>query len=137
MSRLQDWPERLFATIDKHRLLSFEWGGSDCMQLVMDCAEAITGTHPYPNAKNYHTRAGALSCLKRHGFSDIVEALSAAYNVIPVPLAQRGDIGIIKLPDDLYASCVCDGMNFVGKAPGEDGITRVPRTIVLQAFRVE
>lgn len=140
MSRVEDWPEKLFATISSHDK-KFEWGTSDCMQLVLDCAEAITGIHPFPKAKpsygvaRYVNKYGSQLCLKRHGFDSIIEALNSVYEIIPVASAQRGDIGIVKIGDNL-AACVCEGASFVGKAPEDQGLVRFKRSLVLQAFRV-
>lgn len=134
--RVEDWPERLIQCIESHDRL-FIWGESDCMQLVMDCAKAMTEVHPYPKAeRSYKTKAGAASCLRKHGFENIVEALAQAYKEIPVSLAQRGDIGVVTL-QDAPASVVCDGIFFVGKAPNNDGLIRVSRDLVSRAFRVE
>lgn len=135
--RVQDWPVQLHQTIAKHDKL-FNWGTSDCMQLCMDVAEAITGTHPYPDTKGkYKTRSGAMKVLKSKGFENIIEALAAKYKVIPSSLAQRGDIGIVSMPDGTISSCVCEGVNFVGKGPESEGLVRFPRSFVVQAFRVE
>ncbi len=106
------------------------------MQLAMACAEACTGVHPYPDAVGcYIDRAGAQECLKRHGFDNIVEALSAKFPLIAPALAQRGDIGIVTF-EGILASCVCEGREFVGKAPDKDGLIRLPRRVVVQAFHV-
>lgn len=136
--RVQDWPVRLHATIAQHDKL-FTWGSSDCMQLCMDVAEAMTEEHPYPDTRpgKYKTRTGAMKVLKAHGFDSIIEALAAKYKVIAPSLAQRGDIGIVSMTDGTIASCVCEGVSFVGKAPDQEGLVRFPRSFVVQAFKVE
>lgn len=136
--RVFDWPVRLFATLARHEALIFSYGTSDCMQLAMDCAEAVSGMHPYPDAKGreaYHDRRGAKACLKRHGFANIVEALSARYPLVAPALAQRGDLGIVMM-DEVPCAVVCEGLQFAGKPPATLGLTRVGRDRVVQAFRV-
>jgi hypothetical protein len=135
MTRLPDWPDRLIAALERHERLVFAYGVSDCMQLAMDCAEAITGAHPYPKAKRYKTKRGAASCLKRHGFSNIIEALMAAYPEIAPSLARRGDIGIAS-EGAVPCAVVCEGLLFAGKPPGTVGLARVPRARVERAFAV-
>ncbi|MFO0992555.1 MAG: hypothetical protein U1E67_11570 [Hyphomicrobiales bacterium] len=135
MSRLPDWPDRLIAEIARHERLEFSYGVSDCMQLAMDCAEAITGEHPYRKARRYRTKRGAASCLKRHGFRNIIEALAAAYPKIAPSLARRGDIGII-YEGNAPCAVVCEGLFFVGKPPGTVGLVRIPRAHIKGAFAV-
>jgi hypothetical protein len=135
MTRLPDWPDRLITTLEHHELLVFAYGVSDCMQLAMDCAEAITGRHPYPKAKRYTTKRRAASCLKRHGFGNIIEALAAAYPEIAPSLARRGDIGVA-YDGNLPCAVVCEGLLFVGKPPGSVGLVRVTRARVERAFAV-
>jgi hypothetical protein len=135
MSRVPDWPDRLIAALERHERLVFAYGMSDCMQLAMDCAEAVTGTHPYPKAKRYRTIRGAAACLKRHGFGNIIEALMAAYPEIAPSLARRGDIGIA-YEGNVPCAVVCEGLLFAGKPPGTIGLARVPRTRVERAFAV-
>lgn len=138
--RVVDWPAQLSFTIARHNT-PFDWGLSDCMQLCMDVVEAVCGEHPYPEAKpsegvaRYINRHGAISVLKRHGFDNIVEAWSAKFPLVQVSLAQRADIGIVVI-NDILSSCVCEGLHFVGKAPGADKLVRVPRSLVSQAFKI-
>lgn len=133
--RHQDWPQRLQAAIAYHDR-PFTWGESDCMQLAMHCAHVMTGQHPFPDTPgSYFTRAGAYRCLKVHGFDNIAEALAARYQQVAPALAQRGDIGIVSF-EGVLSSCVCEGREFVGKAPDKAGLIRVPREKVVQAFRV-
>lgn len=131
--RLENWPDRMFEVIARHAAIPFAWGVSDCMQLVMDSNEAITGAHPYPKAKAYRSQRGAAACLRRHGFETIVEALAAKYDLVPVAMAQRGDNGVVQVAGVL-SSVLCEGASWVGKTEG--GIIRLSRAHVVQAFRV-
>jgi hypothetical protein len=135
MTRLPDWPDRLIAAIERHESLVFSYGTSDCMQLAMDCAQAVTAKHPYPKARRYRTKRGAAACLKRHGFGNIIEALAAAYLEIAPSLARRGDIGIA-FEGNMPCAVVCEGLLFAGKPPGTVGLVRVPRARVERAFAV-
>jgi len=141
MTRVADWPEQLIAAVARHETLPFGYGVSDCMQLTMDCAAAVAGAHPYPKAAPkkgkpaYTTKRGAAGCLKRHGFTNIVEAWAAACPEIAVSLARRGDIGIV-IDNGAPCAVVCEGLYFVGKPPGTDGLLRLPRVAVERAFAV-
>jgi len=141
MTRVADWPEQLIAAIERHERLVFSYGTSDCMQLAMDCAAAVTGCHPYPRAAAkkgkpaYRSKRGAAGCLKRHGFANIIEAIAGAYPEIAVSLARRGDIGIVYEGKEPCA-VVCEGLHFVGKPPASVGNVRVPRARVERAFAV-
>jgi hypothetical protein len=134
VTRKKDWPERLVAFIEAAEAQPFVWGKTDCMQFALGAVEAMTGENPYPKATGYGTRAGAMRCLKCHGFASVVEALAAKFEMVAPAMARRGDLGIV-MEEESPAAAVCDGLFFVGKTPR--GNIRVPRSLVIQAFRVD
>lgn len=134
MTRREDWPERLIAAIEHHAALPFGWGSSDCFLLPMDVVLAMTDAEPWPDVRGaYASEAGAARQLRRRGFATLVEAFAAAFPEIPPSLAGRGDIGVVDSPRGL-AGVVFMDTGVIGKA--EAGIRRLPRSLVLRAFKV-
>jgi hypothetical protein len=134
MTRREDWPERLIETIERHAALPFGWGISDCFTLPMDCVLAMTDADPWAEVRDtYATERGAAKQLRQRGFETLADAFASKFEEIPPSLAGRGDIGVVDSPDGL-AGVVFVDTGAIGKA--ESGVRRVPRSLVLRAFKV-
>ncbi|MGF7160121.1 hypothetical protein FHS85_001744 [Rhodoligotrophos appendicifer] len=131
--RVLNWPERLFDAIRSHEARPFEWAVSDCWGMAMDVVKAMTGHEPFASARKYKSARGARGALHRRGFATIVHALAAEFEEVPPAMAQRGDLGVIEVEHE-QAAAICEGVMFVAKA--RTGVIRVPRSHVIQAFRV-
>lgn len=108
--------------------------------MAMDAVEAITGTDPYAEDRGrYRTARGALRRLTARGFSGLGDAYGAVFSEVAPAQAQRGDIGLVRLPDEAgrlaEAAVVIVPPHAYGKA--ETGALRLPLSAVTRAFRVE
>jgi hypothetical protein len=133
MTRVPGWEEALVRAIEKHTVLPFAWGISDCGYLATDCIEAITGKLPFKSFRGYKSEAGAAKKLLKAGFSDIGDLFASAYEAIAPAMAQRGDVGTIERDGKVGAAVVT---SFGVAVKTEQGIGYEPITALSQAFRV-
>ena len=129
MSRLQDWPSRLAAYVDKAYTLPFEWGRHDCSTFVAGAVEAMTGERPELPA--YTDAREAAELLAAEPLLDRVRAIYGP--PIAPAFAQRGDIALVDI-DGRASLAVCVGDFFAG--PGTDGLVMVPRAVAIAAWRI-
>jgi hypothetical protein len=83
----------LNAVIVKHRNLPSEYGVSDCYIIADDAVLAVTGERMFPDVE-YTSELGAAKELLSRGFENVEQAFASKFEVIPVSMAQRGDIGV-------------------------------------------
>lgn len=132
--RKENWPEELFAEIERQGSIPFAWGKSDCFTFVAACVEAMTGEDISKGHTNYKTPAEGHKLMKVQGFRSLEKAYASRFKEVPVSEAQRGDIGIVK--DRGMTSVIFLGATVVGK-DDQSGVVHAPRSIVSKAFRVE
>jgi hypothetical protein len=133
MARLPGWERRLNAAVAKHQALPSAYGISDCYLIADDGVEAVTGERMYPKALGYKTEAGAARRLRQHGFDTVRDAFAAKFPMIPVALAQRGDIGIIDR-DGVLSGGLFTSIGFMTR--GAEAVEFVPASAVAFAFKV-
>lgn len=93
MHRLPDWEARLAAYLEPLRSRPFAWGRHDCCTFAAGAVEAMTGVDPMPEFRGrYSTPRGSVRALRKFGAGDLAETLSAKFEGVAAPLAQRGDI---------------------------------------------
>lgn len=114
-ARQDDWENRLIEVIERHEALEFQWGVSDCLILVADCCEALTGVDPMRSIRGYSSEAQARAILEARGYSGVGDALAACFEEIPPARARRGDCGVVEV-NDIAASVVVMGPMLVGKS---------------------
>ena len=132
--RVDGWPERLVAALDRIGGETFELGRSDCFTLVQDVVEAVTGSAPYPSERGaYRSERGARRRLRKAGFADMGAFLASLGPEIPPGLARRGDVGIAIVGGDASA-VVCAGQ-FFGRHP-VSGLVPLPLARVFRAWRI-
>lgn len=132
--RLEGWEDRFIAAVSHHAERPFSWSGSDCFRLMMDNAEAVTGTNPYGDEfDRYTTRRGAALRLKRRGFSSLEQAVASVYEPCQPSLARRADIGFVEYQGELCGVVVL-GAELQGKS--EAGAIRLPRGLLIRAYSV-
>jgi hypothetical protein len=93
--RLSGWSARLAKEVERHRLLPFAWGQSDCVLFAADCAVAVTGVDPIPVGSRgaYDDEASASRILTMHGYADIEAAASVVFE--ESPRGSRGDWAVV------------------------------------------
>lgn len=134
MTRVVDWPEQLLETVDAWRERPFMWGSDDCLGFVLACVKAVRGELPVAEIPAYADAKEARRVLRELGARELENVLMMHFEPVPVSMAQRGDIGIVKMPHGFQAAVVCVGRGWLGKS--ESGLVAVDRRQVERAFRI-
>lgn len=134
MSRVAGWEGRLRAVVGRHMALPSQYGVSDCYIIADDAVEAVTGARLYDDARGYTTPRGAARVLLRHGYRTVEDAFAARLPDVPVALAQRGDIGVVRQPNGEVTGGVFIAAGFVTR--GASRAVVLPRSAVHRAFAV-
>jgi hypothetical protein len=129
-NRISTWEQALSDYIASKRDEPFVYGVNDCCMFAAGAVEVMTNEDPMAEFRGkYRSLAGSVRALKEIGNGDLESTIDAKFAVIPVGLAQRGDlayfdnsIGIIM---DSWAWFVSD-----------DGLERVPRSMWDKAWSV-
>lgn len=143
--RLEGWEDRFLEAVENHSQRPFSWGGaatgegSDCFEMCMDVAKAITGDDPYEDERGrYKTRLGALRRFKKRGFAWLADAYAAVFVEIHPSMARRGDIGLVSVIDEngkqVDCSAVVVGTVAIGKS--ETGTIRIPVDQLKTTYKV-
>lgn len=131
--RLRDWPERLAALFAAREAQPFEWGRFDCCLFAADAVLAVTGHDPAADLRGtYATAAEASRVLASFGGVAGV-AIARAGRVVPVALAQPGDVGLSHHDAERPALAVWGGSAW--HAAGAVGVVVVPAGAVVRAWR--
>ncbi len=140
--RRDNWEAALRARVELARDRLFEWGANDCALFAADCVEAITGFDLAAAFRGkYTTAAGARRMLMRYGEGSLEATVTALLGAPVAPaLARRGDVVLFRSfppdtpPEGIEALAVCTGE--VAASPGPNGLTDVPMSEWLKAWRV-
>ena len=140
--RAEGWEARLREAVEAAREKPFEWGTNDCALFAADCVRAMTGTDLAAAFRGkYTTASGARRALMRFGEGSLEATVMAVLGEPIVPtLARRGDVVLFQSfppgapPDGIEALAVCLGE--VAASPGPQGLTYVPMSEWLKAWRV-
>lgn len=131
--RLPDWQVRLAALITARLQAPFAWGRMDCCLFAADAIQACTGHDPAADLRGtYATAEQAAQVLHRAG-GVAGAAIKRAGPVVPVALAQPGDIGLLTRGVDHPALAVYGGT--VWHAPGAAGLQSHAAAAVTRAWR--
>lgn len=133
--RRKGWERALIEIVARHRAQPFAWGASDCFTLPLEAVIALTGDDPAPGLHDYDSKIGAARCLATQGFGSLADAFAAHLPEVPVPLAQRGDVGVI---EDEATGALCGALFLASGVAGktETGLYIFPRDRVVRAFEV-
>lgn len=100
MTRREDWPERLNATIKTFWNRPVVWGSFDCCLSVSDCIYAMTDEDPAMELRGYDSLEGAATALRNYcGSEDLTVCLAKMageyrWEKVEPKFMQRGDIGV-------------------------------------------
>jgi hypothetical protein len=91
--RLNDWPQRLSATLTAARTRAYVFGEHDCGLNAADAALAVTGEDPAAAYRGrYTTYAGARRLLRRiDGVKDLIGWADKLWPRTTLARARRGD----------------------------------------------
>lgn len=135
MTRLADWPTRLYNLIEDRKNTPFAWGTNDCMMFAADAVNAITGRDYAADIRGtYTTEAEAKAILA--AMTDAGDTLGVIDDLckrVPVLSARRGDLVAIDAEEGkAIGVCAGGGCYFIGP----DGLFTVPLRSCLVAWRV-
>jgi hypothetical protein len=129
------WVERLWETIEAHRLLPFRWAGRadahDCCSFVAACLDAMTeGSYLDELLSNYSDEASALAYIERCGG---LEATLTSHLGEPKPLGfmGRGDVALVVRADREFVG-ICIGDTIVSAGP--EGLVTNSREFAVRAW---
>ena len=93
MSRVDNWPARLNAFVERRRRMPFRWGVHDCCQFARAAVAELRGTDPASGLalRQYRRSSGAARLLRRLGGADALPG-ACGLAAIPVTQAGRGDL---------------------------------------------
>ena len=132
--RIDGWPDRLIAEVERHRGMAFEWGASDCVSFFADCVVAITGDDPAADFRGWFSKRSAASRMRSKGLKSIEAGVLARFPSIPVAMAGRGDLVYPAKVDKMMAPAVITGAHAISR--NEDGWVSIERARWHKAFRV-
>lgn len=130
--RFPDWPRHLNAVISDARVRPFNWRRHNCATFAADCVEVMTGV-------SLHERFADMMTSARRAIvhADLLEvhadAILGVERRVPVRLAQRGDVVIVRVAPGL-ALAVCLGIT--AAAVGPDGLAFVPMEAAQCAWHI-
>lgn len=134
-SRVDGWEKRLTAVFIRHHAAPFDYAGSNCVSLMADAIEALTGRRPFDelihgveNAQQYRRRI-ARAC----GKASLSHFLSLHFDEIPPTYAQRGDLCIIDVDGDEHGAVMSDDTVL---AKSRTSMMRCSRSMITRAFKV-
>lgn len=131
--RLRDWQQRLAELMMQRRVALFQWGVHDCCLFAADAVLAVTGHDLAADLRGTYTSADeAARLLRRLGGVQGV-AINRAGPVVPVAMAQAGDIGLCVQDPARPALAVYGGTAW--HAPAEFELATHPAHDIARAWR--
>ena len=138
-TRREDWPERLRAFVEAAARTPFAYGSHDCLLFATGAIEAMTGTDLAAAARGTYRdaegAAAALAAFAGGGVLEAAERVAAEHGLqeIAWPLAQRGDVAVVRTPLG-PALGICTGTHAAVAAPV--GLAMVQMARIARAWRV-
>lgn len=130
--RVDQWPSRMRAALERHQREPFMWGASDCARMWGDTVAAVTGENPLAGWR-YASERGAVRELLARGYKSAFDFISKNYDEIPPSLARRGDFGFpAEIEGSLMSPAIIDGA--VAHSKNESGLVVIPRNLIVRAF---
>lgn len=136
MSRPHDWPERLAAWHDAHRLSPFTWDRANCGFVACDWVREITGIDPAAPHRGHVTALATMRSIRAEGGAEAIferAAMENGWTNIDAALAQRGDVLLHQTPRGA-ALGVC--MGNAGAFMQKIGLGFVPLIACRRAWRI-
>lgn len=135
--RLPDWPDRLAAALEAARETPFHWGAHDCWLAAADVVLAVTGRDPAAADRGTYTseEAAEARLALSGGLESHVAAALAGIGAADVPpaFAQRGDVVLVAIANQLLVGVVADHRVAV---TGAERMQFVPPALALRAWAV-
>lgn len=134
MTRKENWPDALLATVDAAQSKPFAWGTHDCCTFTADCVRAMTGVDLMENFRGRYTSArGAVRAGAEAGYTALADIWCAALTEIAPLTARRGDVILFEAVEGLAVGVV---IGHQAVAAGPEGVTLIPLELWRRAWRV-
>jgi hypothetical protein len=135
--RHPEWQKRLADVIAASEREHFAYGRHDCVQFAFRCAASVTGRKCIPAHRNYKSKRGSQTAMRRAGFKSLGEVVGSVFELLSFPLlAQRGDIVLIDSTNgDALGVVGIDGATV--HCLGPQGFQNLPLSRAIQAWRVQ
>lgn len=139
--RLNNWENNLLKTFSEWQSKSFVWGVSDCCWFASACVKAIRGDDPVKDfikdTFQYQNEEDARKVMGR--FKDnITGCIESRLGKSKKPLlAQRGDVVLLKLPDQTEVTGVVDlSGKYIKALKKSGGLTSMPLRFGTKAWTI-
>jgi hypothetical protein len=132
--RREDWPEKLFESIEQATSQIFAFGTHDCTLFSANCVKAMTGYDGATWRGKYSTKGEAIRIIALAGGMENLATAVFGSEEIPTIQAQRGD-GVLADAIGGEAIGICVG-NDCAFLTVEKGIIYLPLSEVKRAWRV-
>lgn len=124
MAGLLSTPGLVDHTLERWSRLPFKWGQTDCFQSVLTYVEAATG-RVLQMRPRYGTARGAYRILNNWGgFEAYCARTMQLLGIDRTEQPQRGDVGLINLPESGLTLCLCLGQFWAARGEREVMIFR-------------
>lgn len=131
MTRIHGWEKALQQFLTEYRNRPFEWAVNDCATFAGEWIKRATGETVF--APDYTDALGAGR--RMGGQAEFAAAVTQVLGepVTNIAAASRGDVALVGIEG---RSClgVVEGMYVA--APGEQGMTLIPRTAILSLWSI-
>ena len=138
--RKENWPIILEEKIKEEIDVPFKWGQSDCMTFPARVAAAMLDYDLMEKAQlaiiQYDSEEGAKEVLREWFGKDMAGVIDLVFNRVPVLMAGRGDIVLLKR-NDIESCGIVDSTGRRAACKSEGGILFVPLSFAVYAWRVE
>jgi hypothetical protein len=136
--RKDDWPIRLHRYFESVQDAKFTYGDFDCGLFAAGGIEAMTGADLAAELRGYSSAREAMeACRRVCGAASIRKlgeyiASSHGLHEVPVLMAQRGDLAIVK--NRRFGIVAMNGMEVY--VPAKVGVMRVPLSHATKVYRI-
>ena len=131
--REEGWENRLEELVNKKRNQPFDWAENNCMQLVTEAQQTVTGHTDFPEAlQNVGTKYSAYKLVLKRA-KNLTELMDKHFERIVITMARRGDIVEIETCEG-PAMGICMGTHAV--FVGIEGIEYIPLETLIRAWRM-
>lgn len=127
------WYDALDAHVSARRDALFAWGAFDCITFAADWVRTARGVDPLEDRRVWASARDAAQALAAAG--GIRAAIESRMGpAVPGPMAQAGDVVLVRHSGDRLSAGVCTGTGVA--APSDSGLVFVAITEAEAAWRV-
>jgi hypothetical protein len=131
--RIEGWEKKLDSVIERKRNQPFNWADNNCLGLVAEVQQEITGNTDFPEAlEDVSSKFNAQRIILKNA-KNLTEWVDNKLRRIPITMATRGDVVEVETPEG-PAMGICVGAKAV--FIGQDGLEYISLVALIRAWRV-